>query len=237
MTSTNIYTPIIPTYLYIKQHSVTGLKYYGKTTRDPYTYNGSGHHWLRHIKKHGKEHIVTLYVELFIDTRIVEVAVLFSKDNNIVESDAWANLKPENGLDGGTTKGTLPLSSRQKISDYAKTRTFSQETRQKISDAGKGRPASNKGKHHTQESKQKMSDAGKGRPKSEEHKAKISAANKGQIPYSKGKPMSEEQKKLISIANKGKPPVACPHCNKIGAGNSMKRWHFDNCKLLQSSST
>jgi hypothetical protein len=29
----------------------------------------------------------------------------------------------------------------------------------------------------------------------------------------------------------------CPYCNKIGKGNSMKRWHFTNCKLnpLKSS--
>ena len=24
--------------------------------------------------------------------------------------------------------------------------------------------------------------------------------------------------------------MTCPHCGKVGAGGSMKRWHFDNCK-------
>jgi hypothetical protein len=106
MTSTSIYTPITPTYLYIKQHSVTKKKYYGKTTRDPYKYNGSGPYWVKHIKKHGKEHIVTLWVsELYHDTSIVEVALQFSSDNDIVNSDEWANMKPENGLDGGSEKG------------------------------------------------------------------------------------------------------------------------------------
>jgi hypothetical protein len=42
---------------------------------------------------------------------------------------------------------------------------------------------------------------------------------------------------LVSV-NKGRPckskgiamkRVKCPHCNKRGAGGSMKRWHFDNC--------
>ena len=57
-----------PTYLYIKQHSITGLKYFGKTTVDPYKYKGSGMHWLRHINKHGREHVETLWVsELFTD--------------------------------------------------------------------------------------------------------------------------------------------------------------------------
>ena len=42
-----------PTWLYIKEHNVTGLKYFGKTTRDPLKYKGSGTHWTRHISKHG----------------------------------------------------------------------------------------------------------------------------------------------------------------------------------------
>ena len=104
MTSTSIYTPITPTYLYIKQHSITKKKYYGKTTNlDPYKYNGSGKVWTRHIKKHGKEHIVTLWVsELYYDTSIVEVALKFSADNDIVKSKEWANIDPENGLNGCT---------------------------------------------------------------------------------------------------------------------------------------
>jgi len=34
-----------PSYLYIKKHNETGLKYFGKTTQDPYTYQGSGTDW------------------------------------------------------------------------------------------------------------------------------------------------------------------------------------------------
>jgi len=115
----NIYTPIEqPTYLYIKQHSVTGLKYLGKTTRDPYKYNGSGKHWIRHIKKHGKEHIVTLWVsDLFHDTSIVDYALQLSKEYSIVESKEWANLKPENGLDGTIPGLKFTLEQRQKCSE------------------------------------------------------------------------------------------------------------------------
>jgi hypothetical protein len=105
MTSTTIYTSIPPTYLYIKQHSITRLKYFGKTTRNPYKYSGSGKYWLSHIKKHGKEHIVTLWVSgPYHDKSIVDYALRFSEENNIVESSDWANLKPENGLDGGTSE-------------------------------------------------------------------------------------------------------------------------------------
>ena len=54
----NIYTP---TYLYIKQHALTGKLYFGKTVQNPEVYKGSGTHWTNHIKKHGKEHIKTLW--------------------------------------------------------------------------------------------------------------------------------------------------------------------------------
>jgi len=92
-----------PTYLYIKQHSVTKLKYFGKTTKsDPVSYLGSGKHWVSHIKKHGVEHVVTLWHQLFTDEKeLIDYASKFSQDNNIVSSSEWANLREENGLDGG----------------------------------------------------------------------------------------------------------------------------------------
>jgi len=104
MTSNNIYVPIKPTYLYIKKHSITGLMYFGKTTKkDPYSYKGSGTRWVNHIKVHGRGYVETLWVsELYHDTSIVEHAMHFSIENNIVESSAWANLVLENGLDGGS---------------------------------------------------------------------------------------------------------------------------------------
>jgi len=37
-------------YLYVKIHNVTKLKYFGKTTKNPYNYKGSGLYWKRHLK-------------------------------------------------------------------------------------------------------------------------------------------------------------------------------------------
>ncbi len=49
-----------------------------------------------------------------------------------------------------------------------------------------------------------------------------------------GKRMSADTKRKISEANKGMKiiysEVKCPHCDKIGRGGAMKRYHFDNCK-------
>jgi len=87
--------------LYIKTHNITGLKYFGKTkSKDPHKYKGSGVYWTNHINKHGYN-VTTEILGQFTD--IVEckkVAILFSKNNNIVESKGWANLKEES-LDGG----------------------------------------------------------------------------------------------------------------------------------------
>lgn len=91
-----------PTYLYIKQHSKTGKLYFGKTTKsDPLSYLGSGKHWTRHIKTHGKEHVVTLWYQLYCNPfDIVADALSMSKSFDIVNSDSWLNLIPETGLAG-----------------------------------------------------------------------------------------------------------------------------------------
>ena len=46
-------------------------------------------------------------------------------------------------------------------------------------------------------------------------------------------PRSPEHKENIrhSLMNYKHEIVCCPHCNKEGAKNAMKRWHFDNCKM------
>ena len=93
---------IHPTYLYIKQHSVTKLKYFGKTCRNPYKYNGSGQHWMPHLKIHGSKHVITNQVfGPFTDAAIIsKFALAFSAEHDIVASKDWANMEPENGLNG-----------------------------------------------------------------------------------------------------------------------------------------
>ena len=165
-----------PTYLYIKRHSITGLHYFGKTTsEDPYSYLGSGTYWKNHIKKHGKEHVVTLWCLKFYDKEHVEsFALEFSKRNNIVESDEWANLREENGLDGVVVGSTQSDEHKAKLSAALKGKKrnpLSDETRAKLSAAKQGKPRSD-------ETKAKISAALKGKTCSDETKAKMSAAKK-----------------------------------------------------------
>jgi hypothetical protein len=210
-----------PTWLYIKQHNITGLKYFGKTiSKDPYSYRGSGNRWINHLKIHGDD-ISTLWCELFTDVDVlVEFATQFSIENKIVESDMWANLIDENGLDGG---GSPSIETRKKIGTANKGRKLpartdthkvirlknltgsciSEETRIKMSIAQKGRYVSD-------DTKQKIRDFNLGKTKSQEIIEKIKATKK----------LKTTQYKLGT----------CPHCNKTGSMNNMPRYHFDNCK-------
>ena len=88
-------------HLYVKQHNITGLRYFGKTSKkDPYAYLGSGKYWRRHLKVHGRN-IDTISVWSFENEEDCEkFALEFSIANNIVESEMWANLRLENGRDG-----------------------------------------------------------------------------------------------------------------------------------------
>lgn len=85
-------------------------------------------------------------------------------------------------------------------------------------------------KPQTPEHIQKRADALRGKkrkPLSDEIKSKISQATKG-IP----RPMSEQHKKNLKCHQNNLIKLTCPHCNKTGQLANMKRWHFDNCKLI-----
>ena len=93
-------------------------------------------------------------------------------------------------------------------------RSHTKESREKISKnhadiSGKNNPMY--GKKHSKESIQKMSESTKG--------------------HGAGIPKSPETRKKMSEAVK---LLTCPHCGKSARGNSMKRWHFDNCKHKKS---
>ena len=68
-------------------------------------------------------------------------------------------------------------------------------------------------------------------PRGEETRKKIGDAHRGKI-------IPQEMRDRISETNKRKgikwpnPTVTCPNCGKAGGQSAMKRWHFDNCKIL-----
>lgn len=150
------------TRLYIKRHKVTGLKYFGKSTSNLIeSYNGSGKYWKTHIAKHGKEHVEHIWnSDWFYDKEeIKEFALAFSELFNIVESNEWANLIAENGLDGGD------------VSNFREYLPFTEEQKAKLR---KPRPNARKPKSAKTRAKMKIAQQNM----SDETKAKISAGNK-----------------------------------------------------------
>jgi hypothetical protein len=176
-----------PTYLYIKQHAITGKLYFGKTIKNPETYIGSGSYWKRHIKKHGKEHVVNLWYCLFYNQEeCMQFALQFSNTNNIVESKDWLNLKSENGLDGN------PPGLK-----------FTDKHKENISKSLKGKKGDTTPK--SIETKLKMSIAKKGITKSDEHRKAMSLAKIGKksnlTPRSKNWKLQEPNGNIIDVNN------------------------------------
>lgn len=89
-------------FLYVKTHTKTGLKYFGRTSnKDPFKYKGSGTYWKQHLKEFGDD-ISTEILGCFTDIKSCsEFAKDFSQKYDIVNSSEWANVMCENGFLGG----------------------------------------------------------------------------------------------------------------------------------------
>lgn len=231
-------------YLYLKTHNVTGLKYLGKTVQNPFEYKGSGLVWIRHLKKYGDDVTTEILFETTDMEEFKKVSLEYSKKWDIVDSKQFTNLIPEYGT-GGDTSMCFTEETKEKIrTTLAKTRqgmdlSRSKETIEKIAKA-------NRGKKRSTAAKEKMSRAAKKRGYQ-----KNSGFKKGNTPWNKGKSefmsnrvwvnngVEDKRVYLNEIPNDyvlGRlfNPIietfTCPHCDKIGKGAIMGRWHFDNCR-------
>lgn len=137
------------------------------------------------------------------------------------------------------------------IGKIHKGRKLSKEHKQKLSLSKLGDKNPMFGKKHSEEHKQYLSEINSGdkngfygKTHTEEFKMKLSEYAKlrtGEKSNAYGYHHTEETKQKYSELYKGKPRtkpheiVICPHCNKSGIKPNMKRWHFDNCKELNST--
>ena len=117
-------------YLYLKTHNVTGLKYLGKTiSEDPYSYQGSGKYWKRHIEKHGYDVTTEILLKTNDKNELKKIGLYYSNLWNIVESKTFANIIEESG-DGGAMPWTE--SSRKKLSKSVKGKKIKNTENMKI---------------------------------------------------------------------------------------------------------
>ena len=87
--------------LYLKTHNVTGKKYLGQTTRDPFKYKGSGVYWTRHIELHGNDVTTEILYESNHKDTFEKVAMDYSIKLDVVNNNAFANLVEEHGGSAG----------------------------------------------------------------------------------------------------------------------------------------
>lgn len=176
-------------YLYVKTHLDTGLKYLGKTIKDPFKYKGSGKYWLRHIAKHGYNCSTEIIFESTDHNEIKQIGQQYSKMWNIVNSSNWANLKEESGDGGGYIHSN---ETKSKVSEKLKGRSLTDDHKAKLSAAHKGHRD-----YRSAESKKiagiKASRALKGKKKPEGFGEKISKIRTGTV-------MSETTKEKMKRA-------------------------------------
>lgn len=226
-----------PTFLYIKEHQTTGLLYFGKTTRNPEKYHGSGIHWKRHLRKHGN-HVKTLWYCLFTSQDVcTDFALNFSTQEGIDISPNWANLILENGLDGAPVGHpsfvTNPEDVARKISEahlelwqdpvyrekmiLARKDSWTDERKQQNSEMMKLLwTPERKAKHSCNMRGRKGTRKLKGVPKTAEHNRKNSEALTGRV-------FSESHKRAISEAKKLQ-KVCRLFDRRVMSTNHFTRW-------------
>lgn len=91
---------------------------------------------------------------------------------------------------------------------------------------------SNLGKKQSKETIEKRVKSNTGKKRSKEQCERISNGKRG---GTKSSPSLETREKLRKVmVGKKQKLMTCPHCGKSG-GNTMGRWHFDNCKYKKGN--
>lgn len=176
-------TPFKPTALLVVKHNTTGLKYFCKTTLldRVHRYKGSGTSWTSHLREHGFDvnvGILGFYVE---EQRCLDAAKNFSEENNIVNSNEWANAVVETGKNGCSMVG-------ERNPFYGKKHTPEAIESARLKRLGR---SVNKGAYRSPEQRAKISASLKGRKnpvvaakltgrkQTEEHKANVAKGRQG----------------------------------------------------------
>ena len=197
--------------------------------QDPVKYKGSGTHWKNHIKKYGAGFVETLWYSLFSDQESLSTfSLMFSKQENIVESNCWLNLKYEDGIANGTPG-------------------HSTETRKNMSVLH----ANVKGEHNPMFGRLGVDNPNYGKKSSVEAKKRIkdSWSNKRRGEMSekfKGIGLKEDHKEKIRLAKLNEEKIHCACCDRYiqksgwsrhigGAPHSKQLINSNNNKFIDGA--
>lgn len=222
-------------YLYVKTHRKTGIKYLGKTSKNPFKYLGSGINWLIHIKEYGKDISTEILKECSSNEELSKWGRYYSDLWKVAESDEWANKIPETG---GSAQGRKrPQAAVEITAQKNKGKKRTEEFRKNRS----GIHNSFYGKNHSASTKEKM----------KRNHTDVSGSNnpmygkkgKNHPSYGKTWKWSEDSRKNIcgknnpmygkESPNRGKTPekINCPHCHLNVSKGNFTRWHGAKCKF------
>lgn len=176
-------------YLYVKTHKLTGKKYLGQTSsKNPFTYKGSGKYWKQHIKKYGYNVTTEILKECSSKEEVKYWGEYYTNLWNVVSSNEWANLKPETG-DGGSIKGTNLG------------RKHTEETKEKISKNTRGKPKPNNSVPRTEEQKKHLSKINTGKKHSQETREKMRQMSTGRTHTEEVKEKMRKPKSILTRKN------------------------------------
>lgn len=153
-------------YLYVKTHTVTGLKYLGQTKSNPFSYLGSGITWVEHLKEHGKHINTEILKECKTKKELKYWGKYYSNLWNVVKSAEWANRVIEAGAGGWWLYGDknpqkrpdVRLKTSEGMKKYLALHPKTDEQKKKHSEWNKHYWTEERKKLH----KNKSSDTGKG---------------------------------------------------------------------------
>jgi len=206
-----IYDTWNPRTYYILENKTSGKKYIGQTMQDINKYLGSGTYWKNHCKKHGgytRDNITTLYSKMFENKDDAQQYLdKFTKENIDYwkeHNTTWANLCEENTEDCVFTGGEIQRAvNAKRVKDGTHHLLGGEIQRQLVKD----------GTHNFLDGEN------------------VRQRVKDGTHHLLG---GEIQRQLVKDGTHhllNPPTHICPHCNKVGKGGAMFRFHFDNCKL------
>lgn len=236
-------------YLYVKTHSITGLKYLGKTKQNPYKYLGSGVDWISHLEKYGTSMTTEIIKECQTNEELSLWGRYYSKLYSVVTAmddfgnKIWANRIPETGgSDGSSLKG------RTQSSETVATRVQKNTGKKRSTEFKQNRTGEKNhfyGCKHSEDTRKTMRE--NHADVSEENNPMYGKKGKDSPTYGKTWGWSEESRRKFSgennpmygkpASNRGKTPekFTCQYCGACVSKGNLSRWHNDNCKSKENT--